>query len=63
MGMNCGSKDASNGQPARKRSLTSLTLEWITEKLRRSEQIKEDIKSGSYQIDSEKLAARLANEE
>ncbi|MCB0319955.1 MAG: flagellar biosynthesis anti-sigma factor FlgM [Bdellovibrionales bacterium] len=47
----------------RKRSLTSLTLAWISEKIRRSEAIKAQVRSGAYQVDNAKLAAALANEE
>jgi anti-sigma28 factor (negative regulator of flagellin synthesis) len=54
--------DTENGEvkrPERKRSLTSITLGWLSEKLRRSEQIKESLKSGSYKVDSEKIAQSI----
>jgi len=47
----------------RKRSLTSLTLSWLSERLKRSEALKEQIQNGTYQVDSEKLAKSLVNRE
>ncbi len=57
--------DSSNekSQPGRKRGLTSLTLKWISEKLRRSEQIKGEIQEGKYKLDSQKIASSILNEE
>lgn len=52
-----GKNDAPEG--GRKRSLTSLTLQWLSEKIRRTEKIKEEITSGHYEVDSEKIAASL----
>ncbi|MCB0332861.1 MAG: flagellar biosynthesis anti-sigma factor FlgM [Bdellovibrionales bacterium] len=53
--------DGKNGAPdqGRKRSLTSLTLQWLSEKIRRTEKLKEEISSGHYEVDSEKIAASL----
>ncbi len=50
-------------QKGRKRSLTSLTLQWLSERLRRSEDIKQRVESGDYQLDSGKVAAALANQD
>lgn len=50
-----------SGQPPRRRSLTSLTLQWISERMKRSEELKDRVNSGEYSIDSEKVAASLVN--
>lgn len=47
----------------RKRSVTSLTLGWLAEKIRRTQDLKERVASGKYQIDSEKVAAAIINED
>ena len=49
--------------PPRKRSMTSMTLNWIADKFRRAEEIKRQISDGSYSVDSRKVAAAIANEE
>ena len=46
----------------RKRSLTSITLGWIAERLRKAELIKQQVEDGTYNVDSEKVAAAIANE-
>jgi len=55
--------DAENTPPGggRRRSLTSITLNWIAERMRRAEQIKEQLDSGSYKVESAKVAAALLN--
>lgn len=45
----------------RPRSATSIALGWIAEKLRRSERIKEQLKSGTYSVDSSKVAEAILN--
>ena len=45
----------------KKRSLTELTLGWIADRLRKSEEIKSSIESGKYSVDSQKLAERMVN--
>jgi anti-sigma28 factor (negative regulator of flagellin synthesis) len=49
---------------ARKKGITSLTLQWIAEKLRRTNKIKEELSNGTYQVDSSKVAKAIvtANE-
>jgi anti-sigma28 factor (negative regulator of flagellin synthesis) len=49
--------------PPRKRGITSLTLQWLSEKLRRTEQIKEALNKGTYQVDSSKIAEAILNGE
>jgi non-homologous end joining protein Ku len=53
--------DNSNGnahQP-RKRGLTAMTLQWIADKLRRTDRIKEELSAGTYQVDSAKVAQAI----
>ena len=45
----------------RKRGLTDITLGWIAERLRRAEKIKEDLASGTYQVNTDKVAASILN--
>jgi anti-sigma28 factor (negative regulator of flagellin synthesis) len=46
-------------KPSRKRGLTSVTLQWLAEKLRRAEKIKDALDRGTYQIDSSKVAKAI----
>jgi len=48
-----------NQKPPRKRGLTSMTLQWIAEKFRRAEKIKEELSQGTYQVDSDKVAKAI----
>ena len=54
--------DTSSEKP-RRRSLTSVTLQWLAEKCQRAERIKEALKNGTYQVDSQKIAQALINSE
>ena len=47
------------GKTPRKRSLTEITLGWIAEKLRRSEEIKSEIEKGTYKVDTNKVATSI----
>lgn len=57
--------DNNSNQPngSRKRGLTSVTLQWIAEKLRRTSQIKEELERGTYRVDSNKVAEAILNGE
>lgn len=58
------SKDQSSDEaPPRKRGLTSLTLQWIAERVRKAERIKEEVAQGRYQVKTDKVASALLNEE
>jgi anti-sigma28 factor (negative regulator of flagellin synthesis) len=50
-----------NSHTPRKRSLTSLTLDWLAEKLRRTERLREEISGGQYKVESEKIAQAILN--
>lgn len=52
----------SNEKPGRRRSLTELTLGWIAERLRKTEEIKAAVRSGAYQVNSEKVAASIVSD-
>jgi anti-sigma28 factor (negative regulator of flagellin synthesis) len=51
----------SGGNTPKKRSLTELTLGWLAEKLRRSEELKAQINSGTYTVNTEKIAEKIVN--
>jgi anti-sigma28 factor (negative regulator of flagellin synthesis) len=51
------------GIKRRVRGLTSMSLEWLAERFRKTADIKESIKSGTYKVDSNKLAEAIINEE
>lgn len=51
--------DTNNPNPPRKRGLTSLTIQWLAEKFRRAEKIKEELSQGTYQVDSDKVAKAI----
>jgi anti-sigma28 factor (negative regulator of flagellin synthesis) len=55
--------DQENKQPkeGRKRGLTSVALQWLAEKMRRTERIKEELQRGTYQVDSDKVAQAILN--
>jgi anti-sigma28 factor (negative regulator of flagellin synthesis) len=46
-------------KPPRRKGITSLTLQWIAEKLRRTTKIKEELSNGTYQVDSSKVAKAI----
>lgn len=58
-------KDQENAEvkQPRKRSLTSVTLGWVAERLKRAEKIKKEVEKGTYQVKSEAIAAAIMNEE
>ena len=56
-------KNSDEQKAPKKRSITSITLGWIAEKLRRAERIKHQIQSGSYKVNTEKVAAAIINKE
>jgi len=50
-------------KPGRKRGLTSVALQWLADKFRRTERIKEELQRGTYQVDSNKIAQAILNSE
>lgn len=59
--MNDGNNE--QGKQPRKRSLTSITLQWVAEKIRKTTRIKEELERGTYQVDSSKVARAILNGE
>jgi len=53
--------DENNNQqkPGRKRGLTSVALQWLADKMRRTERIKEELQRGTYQDASSKIAEAI----
>lgn len=46
----------------RKRSLTSLSLQWLAERMRKAERIKAEIAAGKYRISSAEVAESLVSD-
>lgn len=53
--------DTNDQKPPRRKGITSVTLHWIAEKLRRAERIKQELSSGTYRVDSAKVAQAIVN--
>jgi len=45
--------------PRRKRSMTTLNLQWVAERVRKARKIKEAIAAGTYNVDSRDVASSL----
>ena len=45
-----------NSSSPRRRSLTSLTLNWLADRMRKAERLKSAVESGEYRVNSEDLA-------
>ena len=54
---------AGDAVPQKKRSLTSISLGWLAEKLRKCERIKAELNSGTYSVDSSAIAQSITNAE
>lgn len=50
----------SNKAPRRK-GITSLTLQWLADKLRRADKIKDELSRGTYKVDSAKVAQAIVS--
>lgn len=59
--MDMNDENNNQSKPARKRGLTSVALQWLAEKMRRTERIKEELERGTYQVDSSKIAEAILN--
>ncbi len=45
----------------RKRSMTTLKLQWVAERVRKCRRIKEQVQAGTYHVDSREVAKALLN--
>jgi len=52
-----------DNKPPRRRRLTTTTLTWLAERVRKALKIKEQLDTGTYAVDTEKVARAIANEE
>lgn len=43
----------------RRRSLTSMTLTWLAERMRKTERLKNAVEEGAYRVNSEELAKSI----
>jgi len=46
-------------RPKRKRSMTSIALNWLSERMSRADELKEAINSGTYQIPINQVAKAI----
>ncbi len=47
----------------RKRSMTSVALNWLTERMRRAEELKQAVSSGTYKVPTAEVARKLVTPE
>jgi len=50
-------------KPPRRRGITSLSLGWLADQVRRAQRIRQQLEKGTYKVDSEKIAASIVNAE
>ena len=55
--------DSNQQKPPRRRGMTSITLQWVAEKLRRAQLIKDALARGTYEVDSNKIAKAMLDSE
>jgi anti-sigma28 factor (negative regulator of flagellin synthesis) len=55
--------DDSEEKPRRPRKATLLNLAWLRERVQKTERIKESLGSGAYEVDSDRLAKALLNDD
>jgi len=50
-------------KPKRKRSMTSVALNWLSERMRRADELKQAVASGTYKVPTDRVAKALVNTE
>lgn len=53
----------SEAKNPRRKGVTSLTLGWLADRMRRAEKIKAQVASGAYQVNSSQIAASILNQD
>lgn len=48
-------------RPKRKRSMTGIALNWLSERMSRADEVKEAINSGTYQIPIDQVAKAIVH--
>ena len=59
----CPVSNAVEGIKKRVRGVTSMSLEWLAERFRKTEKVKEQVCNGDYKPDSSAVAKAILNEE
>jgi len=54
-------KDAPMRRSGRPRSMTVMKLQWLAERMRKCQKIKQQIDANSYRVDSTKVAKAILN--
>lgn len=54
--------DKEDINPPKKRSLTSLSLQWLAERMRKAERIKAELAAGEYRVSSTDVAESLVSD-
>ncbi len=49
--------------PKRRRSVTHIALDWLSQKVRKCEEIKAALSNGDYKVESNKIAKAILNQD
>ena len=55
------SRNASKSMPKRQRSMTTLNMQWLGQRVRKARKIKAMIEAGEYNVDSKLVAQAMFN--
>lgn len=59
----CSACDAVDTFKKRVRGITSMSLDWLAERFRKTEKVKEKLAEGNYTVDSDAIAKAILNDE